>query len=266
MPKLGRIAAGVVGVALVAGVGCVTWTVVGTGQPAQPCRNGYVALTFDDGPSPNTLKLLAALKRYHLRATFFDIGEYAQATPHMVRETMLYGNDVENHTWDHRSFTGATHHTAPLRPAQIMTELTSTKTLVTKLTGHPPRFFRSPYGDTSLSVQRQAGSVGMTEVGWTVDSQDYDGIPAKKIVSNVLSVRPGGVVVLHDTVKVNTIDAIQGIASRLHQRGLCAGRLAPSKIGTTGWEHGVFHAQPKTWETPAARPQAATQSNSRGTT
>jgi len=88
--------------------------------------------------------VVVPLKRYYLRTTFFDIGEYAEARLHLVRETMLYGNEVQDHAWIHRSFTGATDHTAPLTTAEIAAALTRTRTPITTLTGHPPRFFRFP--------------------------------------------------------------------------------------------------------------------------
>jgi hypothetical protein len=54
---------------------------------------------------------------------------------------------------------------------------------------------------------------------------------------------------MHDTAKTrNTIAAIPAIAAGLRARGLCAGRLAPSTPGTSGWEHGVFHARPAHWQ------------------
>ena len=90
--------------------------------------------------------------------------------------------------------------------------------------------------------------MGMTEVGWTVDSEDFRGVSVDQLVANVLTVKPGGVVVMHDSEKnANTVGAIPGIASGLQARGLCAGRLVKSTTGTHGWKHGVFHAQPAAW-------------------
>ena len=115
-------------------------------------------------------------------------------------------------------------------------------------TGRRPQFVRSPYGDTSAAVQRLAGELGLIEVGWTVDSNDYTGIPTRQLVTNVLQVRAGGVVIMHDAGRIpNTLAAIPAIAAGLRARGLCAGRLVPSRSGTPGWEHGTFYAQPAAW-------------------
>ena len=216
---------------------------------AADCSHGYVALTFDDGPDPvSTPQLLTALKRAGIRATFFDIGEQVHKYPALVTQTVADGNQVDDHTWDHKSLTGATTGTSQLPDVQVTAELDQAKQAIIEVIGRHPAFFRSPYGDTDARVQALAQPLAMTEVGWTVDSRDFEGVSTEQIVRNVLSVQPGGVVVLHDAGKTpNTIAAIPAIAAGLDARGLCAGRLAPSKPGTAGWEHGVFHARPVKW-------------------
>jgi peptidoglycan/xylan/chitin deacetylase (PgdA/CDA1 family) len=214
--------------------------------PAASCRGGYVALTFDDGPDPaSTPRLLAALRRTGLRATFFDIGQRVGEYPKLAGQTVAYGNAVEDHTWDHRSLTGVSTETPALTPRQVIAELDLAKRAIVSATGQRPQFSRSPYGDTSPAVQRLAGQLGLIEVGWTVDSNDYTGISARQIVANVLQVRAGGVVIMHDAGRIpNTVAAIPAIAAGLRAHGVCAGRLVPSRSGTPGWEHGAFYAQP----------------------
>jgi endo-1,4-beta-xylanase len=208
-----------------------------------------VALTFDDGPDPaSTPQLLAALRRARLRATFFDVGQRVAEYPKLARRTVAYGNPVEDHTWDHRSLTGASTRTPAPTPRQVTAELNRAKQAIVSATGQRPQFVRSPYGDTNAAVQRLAGRLGLIEVGWTVDSNDYTGISTRQLVANVLRVRAGGVVVMHDAVRIpHSIAAIPAIAAGLRARGLCAGRLVPSRSGTPGWEHGTFHAQPAVW-------------------
>jgi peptidoglycan/xylan/chitin deacetylase (PgdA/CDA1 family) len=224
-------------------------TVTVTTGPAASCRNGYVALTFDDGPDPaSTPRLLAALRRAGLRATFFDIGQRVAEYPQLAHQTVAYGNAVEDHTWDHRSLTGASTRTPPLSALQVITELDRTKLAIMSATGRRPRFVRAPYGDTSPAVQRLAGQLGLIEVGWTVDSNDYTGIPTRQLVASVLQLRAGGVVILHDAGRIpNTVAAVPAIAAGLRARGLCAGQLVPSDSGTQGWVHGTFYAQPTAW-------------------
>ncbi len=208
-----------------------------------------MALTFDDGPDPaSTPRLLAALHRAGLRATFFDIGQRVAEHPKLAGQTVAYGNAVEDHTWDHRSLTGASTRTPAPAPRHVTGELDRARRAILSATGQRPQFFRSPYGDTSAAVQRLAGRLGLIEVGWTVDSTDYTGIPTRQLVANVLHLRAGGVVIMHDVAHIpDTVAAIPAIAAGLRARGLCAGRLVPSRRGTPGWEHGTFHAQPAAW-------------------
>jgi endo-1,4-beta-xylanase len=208
-----------------------------------------VALTFDDGPDPtSTPRLLAALRRAGLRATFFDLGQRVAEYPKLARQTVAYGNAVEDHTWDHRSLTGVSTRTSAPTSRRVTTELDRAKRAILSATGQRPQFFRPPYGDTSAVVQRLAGQLGLIEVGWTVDSKDYTDISTRHLVANVLHLRAGGVVIMHDAAHIpDTIAAVPVIAAGLRARGLCAGRLVPSRRGTPGWEHGTFHAQPAAW-------------------
>jgi peptidoglycan/xylan/chitin deacetylase (PgdA/CDA1 family) len=155
---------------------------------------------------------------------------------------------VEDHTWDHRSLTGASTRTPAPTPRQVRAELDRGMQTIVSATGRRPQFVRSPYGDTNTVVQRVTGQLGLIEVGWTVDSNDYTGISTRQLVANVLQARAGAVVIMHDAERIpNTITAIPAIAASLRARGLCAGRLVLSRSGTAGWEHGTFHARPAAW-------------------
>src|SRR3954453_8699082 len=66
-----------------------------------PRGGRVVALTFDDGPGPQTAELLAELKRLHARATFFVVGSMAAIRPQVVRAEKRAGMQIGNHTWSH---------------------------------------------------------------------------------------------------------------------------------------------------------------------
>ena len=71
-------------------------------HPSGPWRTPQaVALTFDDGPSPNTRRILAVLKRLHVRATFFVVGRLAERYPKLVRRELAAGMGVESHSYSH---------------------------------------------------------------------------------------------------------------------------------------------------------------------
>lgn len=99
-----------------------------------------VALTFDDGPTREwTPQVLAMLQRHGAKATFFRVGQRAQAAPDLVRQTADAGHEQANHTWAHEDLTG--HDEAFDRRT-----LERTHELLTKLTGRPPTLCRPPWG------------------------------------------------------------------------------------------------------------------------
>lgn len=79
-----------------------------------------VALTFDAGSDAgNAARILATLAANHIPATFGLTGLWAQANPALVRQIAAGGNQIVDHSWDHRSFTGYSTKTAPLTASEI---------------------------------------------------------------------------------------------------------------------------------------------------
>jgi peptidoglycan/xylan/chitin deacetylase (PgdA/CDA1 family) len=207
----------------------------GPGGPhARACRNGYVGLTFDDGPSPTAPYLLRALRREGLRATMFNQGNNALARPELVRAERRDRMWVGNHTFTHP-------HLPQLEEAQRFQEIASTQWVLRDITRREPTLFRPPFGETDDAVRADEDRVGVLEVLWTVDSQDWNGASVDQIVAAAATLEPGGIILMHDWPP-NTIEAIPRIAQGLRDRGLCAGRIAytPEAVpfGST-----TFHAR-----------------------
>ncbi|GHG07540.1 polysaccharide deacetylase [Amycolatopsis bullii] len=173
-----------------------------------------VALTFDDGPYPETTPaLLAALGG--TRATFFLWGEHAEAHPALVRAIAAAGHEIGNHTWTHPRLTTLD------RPARDE-EVRRTQDLLAELTGTRPVLFRPPYGDTGPAVAETVAAQGLTEVLWTVDTRDWAGCSADEIVAAAGQAQPGGVVLMHEG-RPATLDAVPRILAALTERGLRPG-------------------------------------------
>jgi len=198
------------------------------------CRNGYVGLTYDDGPSATTADLLAALRAERLRATFFDQGNNSLARPEMVRAELRAGMWVGNHTFSHP------HLTQIGEPAAFQ-EISSTQWVLRDITGREPTLFRPPFGETDEQVRADEARIGVLEVLWTVDSRDWAGASAEEIAAAARTLEPGGIILMHDWPPA-TIEAVPLIAEDLAARGLCAGRIVytPEDVpfGTQ-----VFHAK-----------------------
>jgi peptidoglycan/xylan/chitin deacetylase (PgdA/CDA1 family) len=199
---------------------------VGPVAAAPPCQ-GYVALSFDDGPTAMTQQYLDALSAGGARATFFLIGVNMQTYPATAAAEVAAGNDIGDHTWDHQSFTGQSTGAKPLTDAQITQEIQSQADLAKSQTGITEDLLRPPYGDMFSSTFDFVTSLGYTDVMWTYDTNDWKDPSTSAIVSGVLAnVHDQSVVLMHDG-HPNTLAAIPGILSGLRSMGLCPGKIVP---------------------------------------
>jgi peptidoglycan/xylan/chitin deacetylase (PgdA/CDA1 family) len=183
----------------------------------QPMRQagGSIALTFDDGPSAFTPQILSVLQQYGVHATFFDVGQQAQARPGLVRETYQMGDVIGNHAWSHSKLTS-------LAPSQVKWQLSRTSAAIQRATGVSPTVFRPPYGATNATVTGIARPLGLSPVLWSVDSLDWQRPGVAAIVNNVLkNARNGSVVLMHDGGgdRSETVQALPQIINGLRQRG-----------------------------------------------
>jgi peptidoglycan/xylan/chitin deacetylase (PgdA/CDA1 family) len=223
----------------VAGVGLAGASSVASAQPGSgdhggPCRNGYVGLTYDDGPSATTPELLGALRAYHLRATMFLQGNNSEARPELVRAEVRAGMWIGNHTFTHP------HLTQIGEPAAFM-EIASTQWVLRDITGCEPRLFRPPFGETDEQVRADARRMGLLEVLWTVDSRDWAGATAEEIAAAARTLQPGGIILMHDWPPA-TIEAVPLIARDLARQGLCPGRIVFTPRDIPYGADQVFHA------------------------
>ncbi|MGW4803538.1 polysaccharide deacetylase family protein [Kitasatospora sp. NPDC004272] len=179
-----------------------------------PAPSGTLALTFDDGPHPDsTPELIDALTAAGHRATFFLCGAQAERHPELVRALDRAGMAIANHTWSHPSLPG-------LAPSAVRDEIHSTNRVLAELTGRPPALFRPPYGATSPEIGRIAADAGLTETLWDVDPRDWDGTAPAEIVAVLTTARPGDTVLLHDHGNRNTVTALPAVLAALTVRGL----------------------------------------------
>lgn len=182
-------------------------------------RHGHeVHLTFDDGPEPRiTPWVLDQLKEHGMHGTFFCVGRNAAAHPALVERITTEGHTLGNHTWDHLRGWGC-----PDR--RYLRNVLQCDTLL-----HTP-LFRPPYGRITRS---QAASLRkrFSLVMWDVLSADFDpSLHGDQCAANVLDhVRPGSIVVFHDSVKAEERLrlALPKVLHELARRGLRSTALRP---------------------------------------
>lgn len=180
--------------------------------------NGYVALTYDDGPTAQfTRPLLTALQRAGARATFFNMGSRVQQQPSLASAQVQAGMWVGNHTWSHP-------HLTQLSQSAIAQEISSTQNAIRQATGQTPTLFRPPYGETNGTVQAEAQRQGMAQVLWTVDTQDWNGASTANIVRAATGASAGGIVLMHDGYQT-TVNAVPQIVQGLQAKNLCPGKI-----------------------------------------
>jgi peptidoglycan/xylan/chitin deacetylase (PgdA/CDA1 family) len=178
-------------------------------------RHGrYVALTFDDGPSSYTPRVLRLLRRAHARATFFVIGSRAAARPEFVRAESLLGA-VGNHTWTHPRLVS-------LARRDVIRQLLRTQAAIVRATGGVrPVLFRPPYGVGTPAETAAVHALRLVDVRWSLDSLDSrPGATAGGVAREVVAgLRPGAIVLLHD-IHPWTVAALPRILRAMRRRGL----------------------------------------------
>lgn len=173
-----------------------------------------VALTFDDGPHPyKTDKILDLLAEYDVRATFFVVGENAEAYPEIVLREAAEGHEIGNHTYHHKRLSGNTAEND---------EISANSELIGKITGKRPRLFRPPEGVYCSSALDAAKSAGCDVVLWNVDTRDWALESTDSIVANVKkNVKDGSIILFHDMTRkgANTLEALRTLVPYLIGEG-----------------------------------------------
>ena len=133
-----------------------------------PEKNTW-GLSYDDGPSPYTPKLLEYLNENNLKSTFFVVGSRVLSRPDMVQTEYTQGHQISVHTWSHPALTTLTNE-------QIVAELGWTREVVRQTIGVSPNTMRPPYGDIDDRVRAISMQMGLTPIIWTSTgpNENYD--------------------------------------------------------------------------------------------
>jgi peptidoglycan/xylan/chitin deacetylase (PgdA/CDA1 family) len=172
-----------------------------------------VALTFDDGPTPFTDRLLGVLGDADAKATFFMIGNKVAANPAGARRVAEAGMEIGNHTWEHPNMT-----TIPQR--YVPEQLSKAQQVIAAATGQPPTLWRPAGGITDDAVNQQAAKDGLAGVLWDVIPFDWinDSDTAATRYMLMTQIKPGSVVLLHDSYS-STVDLVQQFIPVLKANG-----------------------------------------------
>ncbi|HET9931334.1 MAG TPA: polysaccharide deacetylase family protein [Polyangiaceae bacterium] len=163
-----------------------------------PRGRAEVALTFDDGPHPDTTaQVLRVLEGTPHRATFFVLGQKVRKYPELARAIVDGGHTIAIH--------GDTHDRLHSfrTPWRVRDELVRARDSIEAASGKRAELFRPPLGHTTPATLRGARSAGVTPIGWS--ARGYDGIRGRQpeaVVRGVTrSLDDGAIVLLHDAAE-----------------------------------------------------------------
>ncbi|MGL2987401.1 polysaccharide deacetylase family protein [Flavobacterium sp. RSSA_27] len=182
-----------------------------------PNKKNKIYLTFDDGPTPDVTDwLLELLKKENIKATFFCIGKNILLAPELFKQIIEEGHTVGNHTYN--------HYNGWKKSNEIYLENTKKcEAIIVANSTKQPQLFRPPYGKIKRGQAKKIKELGYKIIMWDVLSADFDQqISPEKCLTNVTSsVKPGSIIVFHDSLKAskNLKFALPLAIKQLKQKG-----------------------------------------------
>jgi peptidoglycan-N-acetylglucosamine deacetylase len=174
-----------------------------------PRTKKVVALTFDDGPSIYTSKIIGILARMEAKGTFFMLGQNIPGFERQLQRELSYGFELANHSFNHPQYPDAG-------------QLSRTTERIKRASGFTPCLFRPPYGAVNSALIGRARAQGMMTINWDVDPQDWatpgSGAIYSRIVNNT---RNGSIILMHDGGgnRSQTVAALPNVIRTLRARG-----------------------------------------------
>ena len=162
-----------------------------------------IYLTFDAGfENGNTEKILDALKKHDVKATFFVVGHYLETAPELIKRMVEEGHTIGNHTYHHYDMSKIADSEA------FAKEIRSVEEKYEEITGQEMmKYYRPPQGKYSLDNLKMAKELGyhtffwsLAYVDWNQDAQPTHDQAFEKLMSRI---HPGAVVLLHNTSSTN---------------------------------------------------------------
>lgn len=175
-----------------------------------PTNENAIYLTFDDGPTPDiTDWVIDQLAAYNAKATFFLIGNNVQQHPQIYQRLVAAGHSIGNHCYNHEKGWVTNNE-------DYFKSVAQTNYLIQS------PLFRPPYGRIKKSQVKEL-SKQYNIIMWDVLSHDYDKrLSPEECAQNVLNnVKPGSIIVFHDSVKAwpNLKESLPAVLKGLSERG-----------------------------------------------
>lgn len=227
-------------------------------DPSKP----MVAITFDDGPNPETTTpMLDALEENYAKATFFCLGQNAGYYPETVQREYNLGMEVGTHTYSHVVLT-------KLGASQLDDEISKSVDAINKAIGVKPTLMRPPYGAVNKTVLSAVGGYNLCCMNWSLDTEDWKTKNADATYNEVMKAQDGDVVLLHDIHEYN-VDAVKRFVPDLIAEGfqlVTVPELYKARGETLDPGTVHYRTDPTTQATSETAPAASTDSAAESTT
>lgn len=157
-----------------------------------------IALTFDDGPcNPQTVKVLATLKKHSVKATFFVIGKNIAGNETILKQMISEGHSIGSHSFSHHFWIDLWSR------KKLQEDISKSLELIKDVTGKEVKLFRPPYGVTTPNFRIVLEDLKLQSVGWNVRSYDTSTPDINKVSEKVVSkTANGSVILLHDRLNM----------------------------------------------------------------
>ena len=213
-----------------------------------PAGAKRIALTFDDGPGPETPKLLDLLDRHGVKATFFLTGEMVSKWASVARDTARRGHELGSHTFNHRNYLQHYRALAAERKAageaetqarrDLVADMRRTHALIQKETSVGVTLCRMPHGIDRPWVRESARAAGHALVNWTHGADWQQGSVGELLPGYLKALRPGAIFLFHDggRNRSKSFDLAEAVIHEARKRGfeiVTVGELLRAEAGTT---------------------------------
>src|ERR1700761_897413 len=180
---------------------------------------GKIVLTFDDGPDPEfTPQILDILKREHVPAAFFVVGEMAEKNIQILRREYEEGYEIGNHTYFHPDISA-------ISIQRVNLELNATRKLIESVTGRSTILFRPPFNaDAEPTTLAEVIPVAESKkqnyinIGESIDPWDWQpGVTADSIIARVIKQKDAGsMLLLHDAGGDTREETVKALPEIIH--------------------------------------------------
>lgn len=168
-----------------------------------------IALTFDDGPSKYTKKIIDLLNKYEANATFFILGNKVEIYEGTLKYLLDSGNEIGNHSLNHKWLTHVSED-------ELLNQVNTTQEIIKNTLNYTPKLFRPTYGDVNKTIREK---INMDIILWNIDTLDWKYRNGNKIYEKAIKqIEDGKIILMHDTYEY-TYKALEKLIPKLKEQG-----------------------------------------------